>query len=104
MDAHNVFPPDVEEPLLAHPTVRTAVMFAATGPDRLQRAHAAVTVLPGSGVTAEQLHRWVRDRRGPLCDPATILVLPDILPTGTGKPDLGALRAPAVPPGAHAPE
>ncbi|MET9397315.1 AMP-binding protein [Kitasatospora sp. NPDC002965] len=104
VDAHNVFPRDVEEPLLAHPAVRTAVMFATTGPDRLQRAHAAVTVLPGSGVTAEQLHRWVRDRSGPLCDPATILVLPGIPLTGTGKPDLGALRALAVPPGAHVPE
>ncbi|MGW2546051.1 AMP-binding protein, partial [Kitasatospora sp. NPDC001574] len=104
VDAHNVFPRDVEEPLPAHPAVRTAVMFATTGPDRLQRAHAAVTVLPGSGVTAEQLHRWVRDRSGPLCDPATILVLPGIPLTGTGKPDLGALRAPAVPAGAHVPK
>ncbi len=35
----------------------------------------------------------MRERGGPLCEPATILVLPDLPLSGTGKPDLGALRA-----------
>ncbi|MGV9264883.1 AMP-binding protein [Kitasatospora sp. NPDC003701] len=93
VDAHNVFPRDVERPLLAHPAVREAVMFATAGPDRLERVHAAVAARPGSGVTAQQLHRWVRERSGPLCDPSTILVLPDLPLSETGKPDLAALRA-----------
>ncbi|WP_082558308.1 AMP-binding protein [Kitasatospora sp. MBT66] len=116
VDAHNVFPREVEGPLLTHPAVREAVMFTTTDRDRLQHAHAAVTVAPGSGVTVAELRRWVRERGGPLCEPATILVLPDLPLSGTGKPDLGALRAlvpdaaaptdpaaPAVPPAPPAP-
>ncbi|MFB7620588.1 AMP-binding protein [Kitasatospora sp. NPDC056181] len=100
VEAHNVFPRDVEGPLLAHPAVREAVMFATTGPDRLERVHAAVTAVPGAGVTAQQLHGWVRERSGPLCAPSTILLLPG-LPLGeTGKPDLAALRAMVPGPGA----
>ncbi|GAA1408658.1 AMP-binding protein [Kitasatospora putterlickiae] len=93
VDAHNLFPRDVEGPLLAHPAVREAVMFATTGRDRLQRVHAAVTVAPGSAVTAAELRRWARERGGPLCAPATVLVLPGIPLAETGKPDLAALRA-----------
>ncbi|MFG3054044.1 AMP-binding protein [Kitasatospora sp. NPDC048239] len=93
VDAHNVFPRDVELPLLAHPQVREAVMFATTGPDRLERVHAAVTTAAGGGVTQAQLHRWVRERGGPLCDPSSILLLPRIPLGDTGKPDLAALRA-----------
>ncbi|MFB8237153.1 AMP-binding protein [Kitasatospora purpeofusca] len=93
VDAHNVFPREVEGPLLTHPAVREAVMFTTTDRDRLQHAHAAVTVAPGSTVTVAELRRWVRERGGPPCEPATILVLPDIPLSGTGKPDLGALRA-----------
>ncbi|MFD9594007.1 AMP-binding protein [Kitasatospora sp. NPDC059973] len=92
VDAHNVFPRDVERPLLAHPAVREAVMFATTGPDRLERVHAAVTTRPGAGVTARQLHRWVRERGGPLGAPSTILVLPELPLSATGKPDVDALR------------
>ncbi|MQS10798.1 AMP-binding protein [Streptomyces kaniharaensis] len=93
VDAHNVFPRDVEGPLLAHPEVREAVMFATAGPDRLERVHAAVTTAPGARVTEEQLHRWVRERSGPLCAPSSILLLPGIPLGDTGKPDLGVLRA-----------
>ncbi|MFJ8431499.1 AMP-binding protein [Kitasatospora sp. NPDC094019] len=93
VDSHNVFPREVESPLLRHPAVREAVMFTTTDRDRLQHAHAAVTVTAGSGVTAAELRRWVRERGGPLCEPATVVVLPDIPLSGTGKPDLGALRA-----------
>ncbi|MFJ4091272.1 AMP-binding protein [Kitasatospora sp. NPDC089913] len=93
VDAHNVFPREVEGPLLTHPAVREAVMFTTTDRDRLQHAHAAVTVDPGSAVTTAELRRWVRERGGPACEPATVLVLPDIPLSGTGKPDLGALRA-----------
>ncbi|MFJ6138254.1 AMP-binding protein [Kitasatospora sp. NPDC092286] len=93
VDAHNVFPRDVEQPLLAHPRVRQAVMFSTTGRDRLERVHAAVTTEPGATVTAAELHRWVLERSGPLCDPSTILVLPGIPLSETGKPDLAALRA-----------
>ncbi|MDY0814679.1 AMP-binding protein [Kitasatospora purpeofusca] len=113
VDAHNVFPRDVEGPLLTHPAVREAVMFTTTDRDRLQHAHAAVTVAPGSGVTVAELRQWVRERGGPRCEPATILVLPDLPLSGTGKPDLGMLRAlvpdpadpadPAVPPASPAP-
>ncbi|MGW2250628.1 AMP-binding protein [Kitasatospora sp. NPDC001660] len=93
VDAHNVYPRDVEEPLVTHPDVREAVMFATAGPDRLERVHAAVTTAPGARVTDEQLHRWVRERSGPLCAPSSILLLPQIPLTETGKPDLAVLRA-----------
>ncbi|MET8747074.1 hypothetical protein [Streptomyces sp. NPDC004728] len=62
-------------------------MFTTTGPDRLQRVHAAVTTAPDGGVTEEQLHRWVRERNGPLFAPPSILLLPDIPLSTTGKPD-----------------
>ncbi|MFJ3792810.1 AMP-binding protein [Kitasatospora sp. NPDC090091] len=93
VDAHNIYPQDVEQPLLAHPAVREAVMFATTGRDRLERVHAAVTTAPGAPVTERQLHRWMQERGGPLCDPTTILVLPELPLAETGKPDLAALRA-----------
>ncbi|MGW4894544.1 AMP-binding protein [Kitasatospora sp. NPDC004240] len=93
VDGHNVFPRDVEEPLLAHPAVREAVMVTTTGPDRLERVHAAVVVAPGAGVSAEGLRRWALERGGPLRAPATVLLLPRIPLLAAGKPDLAALRA-----------
>ncbi|MFJ9608733.1 AMP-binding protein [Kitasatospora sp. NPDC101176] len=89
---HNVFPRDVEEPLRAHPGVREAVMVATTGPDGLERVHAAVVAAPGSRVSAEGLLRWARERAGARCAPDSVLVLPGIPLTGAGKPDLVALR------------
>ncbi|MGA5820984.1 AMP-binding protein [Kitasatospora sp. NPDC094028] len=93
VEGHNVFPRDVEEPLRAHPEVREAVMFASTDADRLERVHAAVCVVPGSAVTAEQLRRWSVEHGGGRHAPHTVLVLPGIPLTGLGKPDLAALRA-----------
>ncbi len=57
VDAHNLFPRDIEEPLLAHPAVQDAVMFTTTGPDNLETVHAAVTTTPGTRATTAQLHR-----------------------------------------------
>ncbi|MER7757505.1 AMP-binding protein [Kitasatospora sp. NPDC097643] len=92
VDGHNVFPRDVEGPLRAHPEVREAVMFATTGPDRLERVHAAVAAAPGSRLTVDQLHRWSLEHGGPRCAPDTILLLPGIPLTSAGKPDLAVLR------------
>ncbi|WP_369185113.1 AMP-binding protein [Streptomyces sp. Y1] len=102
VEGHNVFPRDVEEPLRAHPEVREAVMFAATDADRLERVHAAVCVVPGSAVTAEQLRRWSVERGGGRSAPDSVLVLPGIPLTGLGKPDLAALRALLEAPGGRA--
>ncbi|WP_198045438.1 AMP-binding protein [Kitasatospora mediocidica] len=92
VEARNVFPRDVEGPLLAHPAVRDAVMFSTVDRDRQRCLHAAVTTAPGTAVSAEQLRRWVRELNGPLCVPRSVLVLPRIPVTEAGKPDLGALR------------
>nr|BFD88838.1 AMP-binding protein [Kitasatospora sp. Xyl93] len=89
----NVFPREIEEPLLSHPEVREAVMFTTTDPDRLERVHAAVALAPGSRLTAGELQRWARARGLGSCAPDTLLLLPAIPLNGLGKPDLGSLRA-----------
>ncbi|MFE4974269.1 AMP-binding protein [Kitasatospora sp. NPDC056651] len=93
VEGHNVFPREIEEPLRTHPEVREAVMFTTTDPDRLERVHAAVALAPGSRLTAEQLHRWVRAHGLGRRAPDTLLLLPAIPLNGLGKPDLDALRA-----------
>ncbi|MFE4392882.1 MULTISPECIES: AMP-binding protein [Streptomycetaceae] len=93
VEGHNVFPREIEEPLRTHPEVREAVMFTTTDPDRLERVHAAVALVPGSRLTAEQLHRWARAHGLGRCAPDSLLLLPAIPLNGLGKPDLAALRA-----------
>ncbi|MFI2607441.1 AMP-binding protein [Kitasatospora sp. NPDC018619] len=93
VEGHNVFPREIEEPLRSHPEVREAVMFTTADPDRLERVHAAVALAPGSRLTVEQLHGWLRARGPGRCAPESLLLLPAIPLTGLGKPDLGALRA-----------
>ncbi|MDH6135162.1 fatty-acyl-CoA synthase [Kitasatospora sp. MAA4] len=92
VNARNVFPRDVEGPLLTHPAVREAVMFSTVDRDRQESVHAAVTTVPGVAVTAEQLRRWVRELNGPHSEPRSVLLLPRIPITEAGKPDLAALR------------
>ncbi|MFH9353290.1 hypothetical protein [Kitasatospora sp. NPDC017646] len=88
-----MFPNQLEEPLRSHPDVREAVMFSGSGPDRLERVHAAVAVRPGARVTAEQLRGWAREHGDARCAPDTVPVLPAIPLNGLGEPDLSALRA-----------
>ncbi|MEV7184424.1 AMP-binding protein [Kitasatospora sp. NPDC093102] len=96
IEGHNVFPREIEEPLRTHPEVREAVMFTTTGPDRLERVHAAVALTPGSRLTAEQLHHWARTHGLGRRAPDALLLLPAIPLNGLGKPDLTALRAQVV--------
>ncbi|MBD0673247.1 AMP-binding protein [Streptomyces sp. CBMA156] len=93
VEGHNVFPREIEEPLRGHPEVREAVMFTTADPDRLERVHAAVALVPGSRLTAGQLHRWGREHGLGRRAPDTLLLLPVIPLNGLGKPDLDALRA-----------
>jgi Acyl-CoA synthetases (AMP-forming)/AMP-acid ligases II len=89
----NVFPAEVEEPLLRHPDVRMAVVFGVTDADRQETVHAAVVTDPAATVTAEDLRDLVLRHKGPMYVPASILFLPEIPLTSPGKPDIEWLRA-----------
>jgi fatty-acyl-CoA synthase len=92
VETQNVYPPEVEEPLLTHPEVRATAAFAVSDPDGLESVYAAVATIEGSTVTAEDLRAWVRERKGKIAEPRGVLFVPEIPLTSVGKPDRAALR------------
>lgn len=89
----NVYPREVEDALTQHAAVMSAAVIGIPDPKWGESVKALVVLRSGSGASAEELIRWVRDKKGPVYAPKTIEIV-DALPlTGLGKPDKKKLRA-----------
>ncbi|MFF4405850.1 hypothetical protein [Streptomyces sp. NPDC001404] len=58
----------------------------------MEQVHAVVVPVPGSGVDAEQLRTLVREERGTMYEPASIVFAAALPLTDAGKPDKKRLR------------
>jgi acyl-CoA synthetase (AMP-forming)/AMP-acid ligase II len=82
----NVYPGPVAEALTTHPEVVDAVLVPVPDPEFGQRLRAVVQVRPGSGLTGDELRRWLRDRLSRAEQPRDIRLVTELPRTSTGKP------------------
>ncbi|MGW8328622.1 AMP-binding protein [Streptomyces sp. NPDC055897] len=88
----HVYTTELEDLLNSHPQVLQSAVFGVRDADRMERVHAAVVPVPGSGIDARQLRDLVREEGGAMYEPADITFV-DALPlTDAGKPDKKELR------------
>ncbi|MFI6688519.1 AMP-binding protein [Streptomyces sp. NPDC050485] len=88
----HVYTTELEDLLNSHPQVLQSAVFGIRDADNMERVHAAVVPLPGSGIDGQQLRDLVREERGAMYEPADITFV-DALPlTDVGKPDKKQLR------------
>jgi long-chain acyl-CoA synthetase len=89
----NVYPADVEDALLAHPSVQMAAVVGRPDPQHGEEVVAFIVPAAGTTVTAEEMVDWSRAHIGGYKYPREIHVLPELPLTGVGKVDRKALRA-----------
>jgi long-chain acyl-CoA synthetase len=87
----NVYPRDVEDVLLAHPSVATAAVVGRPD-DLLGEEVVAYVSLTGPPVPTEELVAWCRERLGRHKHPREVHVLPAVPLTSVGKTDRKVLR------------
>ncbi|MGV9248680.1 SDR family NAD(P)-dependent oxidoreductase [Streptomyces sp. NPDC003710] len=92
----HVYPGDLEELLNSHPGVRQSAVFGVLDSENIERVHAVVVPAAGAEPEAEQLRRMVRDERGAVYVPVSIVFANDLPLTGAGKPDKNRLRQEAM--------
>lgn len=88
----NVYSREVEDALCSHPAISEAAVFGVPDERWGELVTAAVLVRAGQEVSAEELMRHVRDRKGPVQTPKRIEFVDAIPQTAVGKPDKKALR------------
>ena len=82
---YNVYPREVEEVLYEHPDVREAAVLGVPHDEYGEEVAAAVSLVDGAQVTAEQLREYVRERVAAYKYPRAVWLV-DELPKGpTGK-------------------
>ena len=87
----NIYPRDVEDVLLEHPSVATAAVVGR--PDEvLGEEVVAYVSLTGTPVAAVDLVQWCRERLGRHKHPREVHVVPAVPLTSVGKTDRKALR------------
>ncbi|MFD0389114.1 class I adenylate-forming enzyme family protein [Tistrella bauzanensis] len=91
----NVYPPEVEGVLNAHPDVAQSAVVGRSVPGN-EEVVAFVQPVPGRRLTVPDLTAWVTDRLAPYKRPAEFVIL-DMLPaTATGKVLKAQLKMQAV--------
>jgi fatty-acyl-CoA synthase len=89
----NIYPREVEDALLSHPSVSSAAVIGVPD-DKWGEAVTAFVVVPsGISVSAEELQAHVKARRGAPWSPKTVHFVDRVPVTGLGKIDRKALRA-----------
>jgi acyl-CoA synthetase (AMP-forming)/AMP-acid ligase II len=86
-----IAPAEVDQALLAHPSVRDAAAFAVPHARLGEDVVAAVVPRDGCDLTPRELRRWLLDRLSPHKAPRRIWYLDDLPRTATGKVRRGEL-------------
>jgi long-chain acyl-CoA synthetase len=89
----NVYPRDVEDALVEHPSVQMAAVVGKADVVHGEEIVAFVAIAPGSGTTPEELVDWSRAHIGAYKYPREVHLVPSIPLTTVGKIDRKVLRA-----------
>jgi fatty-acyl-CoA synthase len=87
----NVYPREVEDTLTQHPAVSAAAVFGVPHPKWGEAVTAAVVLHAAKQAAAADLIDFVRQHKGPVCAPKTLVFIDAIPLTALGKPDKKAL-------------
>ena len=92
----NVYPAEVEGPLLTHPAVAAAAVVGLPDDKWGEAVTAFVVLHAGATVDAAELMALVKERKGPIYTPKSVHFIDAVPLTGLGKPDKKALRVPSA--------
>ena len=88
----SVSPAEVERELFAHPAVADCAVYGVPDERTGERPAAAVTLAQGQQVTEQELLDWVEPRLAAYKHPSSIVFVPEIPRTQSGKVLRRALR------------
>jgi fatty-acyl-CoA synthase len=89
----NVYPREVEDVLSAHPAVAAAAVIGVPDAKWGEAVKAIIVLRDHQDVSASELIRLVRDKKGAVQAPKFVVFTDKIPVTGLGKPDKKLLRA-----------
>nr|WP_094191826.1 AMP-binding protein [Streptomyces katrae] len=98
----HVYTVELEDVLNSHPQVRQSAVLGVPDANRMERVHAVVVRTPGGDVGEEELRAMVRERKGAMYEPASIVFVDELPLTDAGKPDKKLLRGRAAGPAGSA--
>ena len=90
----NIYPREVEDALMSHPSVASAAVIGVPDDKWGEAVKAFVVLKRGAAADFDALHAHVKARRGGPWAPKSIEFVETITVTGLGKVDRKALRAP----------
>ncbi|MGO9741017.1 MAG: AMP-binding protein [Roseiarcus sp.] len=90
----NIYPREVEDALMSHPSVATAAVIGVPDDKWGEAVKAFVVLRSGAAADFDALHAHVKMKRGGPWAPKSIDFVETIAVTGLGKVDRKALRAP----------
>ncbi len=90
----NIYPREVEDALMSHPSVASAAVIGIPDDKWGEAVKGFVVLKAGSNVDGAQLQAHVKEKRGAPWSPKTIDIVETIPVTGLGKIDRKVLRAP----------
>ncbi|MFT3800350.1 MAG: AMP-binding protein [Burkholderiaceae bacterium] len=88
----NVYPAEVENVLTAHPSVSAAAVIGLDDPVWGEAVTAVVVRRPGQSVDEHELIALVRDAKGAVSAPKSVIFVDELPVSSLGKPDKKALR------------
>jgi fatty-acyl-CoA synthase len=88
----NIYPREVEDALLSHPSISSAAVIGVPDQKWGEAVTAFVVVRGGSQVSADELQAHVKAKRGAPWSPKTVHFVDSVPVTGLGKIDRKALR------------
>ncbi|MFG2894762.1 AMP-binding protein [Streptomyces sp. NPDC048248] len=89
----HVYPAELEDLLLGHPSVAQCAVFGSRDEESVEHVHAAVVPAPGQRPSLAEIRDFVTTRKGRLYAPEALYVVPAIPLTAAGKPDKRQLRS-----------
>nr|WP_121014399.1 AMP-binding protein [Streptomyces sp. 3211.6] len=92
----HVYTVELEDVLNSHPQVLQSAVLGVPDAHRMERVHAVVVRTPGGDVGEEELRAVVRERKGAMYEPASIVFVDELPLTDAGKPDKKLLRSRAA--------